>query len=483
MASNKELIIKVGILDDFSKKFEDISKVIKSSSLTNFGSSMKSFGEGMTKKVTLPLLAIAGLSLKASTELDHLTLSIDKFTNSAEETEKVLKEIEGLNLTKVFKINEVREFSSRLLGLGVNLKDLPKTLQVLGQTAVGANIPLEKMYQLYSDVIAKGKLTAEGLALFGKAGVPLRETMAKMFGKSTEDFTNMAIKPETVFKTELLDEALRRMTEKGGRFFGVIEKRSNKAAAVFSQLLNSITRIFENIGKVLEKFIEKYGPTIVETLTKFADAISDFANKHPAITNFTVVLLGMAAAIGPLAFAIGTLVTSLSSLMVLLGAFNIVSITSISIALGGMATSIGMVALAVGKLVAAFGAGYAIGEGMNWLDKKIGQLFGNSEGFMSRGIQSTMSGVSKFFGGQGLMSDREIEDASNQKYNEQLRLKKANIPIPAMEKNKSDINIKISAPEWLQSNITGVKSNGKGANVNFMTESYLGPSFDLPGVR
>lgn len=478
MASDKELIIKIGILDEFSKKFENISKGIKGSSLTKMGGQLKETGSWMTTRITAPFALIAGLSLKAASRVEELTDAVELFTKSTEETEKVLKDIEGLSLNKIFKAEEIEGVAQKLLRAGVSTKDLAKNMEMLGNISVGSKMPLEELSSMYATTMHRGKLSERALIMMGRAGIPVADTIAKMANTSKEAITKLAQKGS--LGASILDEAFKNLTENNGRYFGQIEKNAKDLDSIYIQLLNSLNNVFKSIGDVIKGLVKEIGPTVIEALNKFAIWIKTFASENPMITKIIVALAALTAIIGPLIFALGALVSSLSGLFVLLAAFNIVSVTSMTTAFSGMAMSIGAVALAVGKLMAAFGAGYAIGEGINWLDEKIGKLLGSSEGFMSKGIQSSMSGISKLFGGTGIMSDEEAFKQAEQ----QFKLKKATLAIPPKgEKGKSDINIKISAPEWLQSNVTGIRSNGKGDNVNFMTESYLGPSFDLPGVR
>jgi hypothetical protein len=193
-------------------------------------------------------------------------------------------------------------------------------------------------------------------------------------------------------------------------------------------------------------------------MEKIAKAIKKFTTEYPMLTKIVVIIGAITAALGPLLMALAPLILALTTLSVLIKSglgFSILArlVNPIFLVTGGIIA----LTVALDKLFPKlqilenmrFGAsalGKRIGEGWDWVANKLG------------------------FGEEKAMP------ALNQ-----------SIPTPLLTsatKGQTDVNIKLSMPEWMQSNITGINKKGKDkTNVNIFSESYLGPSFNIPGVK
>src|SRR5690242_6734241 len=100
---------------------------------------------------------------------------------SAEEAEKLLRNLANFAKATPFQLTELEDASKRLLAFGTAADDLIPTLTMLGNIAAG--VGTDKMPQLvraFGQIQAKGFLMGQELLQLTETGIPIIEELAKV---------------------------------------------------------------------------------------------------------------------------------------------------------------------------------------------------------------------------------------------------------------------------------------------------------------
>jgi hypothetical protein len=366
------------------------------------------------------------------------------------------------------------------------------------------------------------------MVIMGKSGIPVAETLAKMANTTKTAIMEMAKKG--VLGANILNEVFAELTSKGGLYNDQINKNIKDLDAIYIQLYNSLHTIFKNIGAIIGSVVKVIGPPLIEKLNKFGKWIKLFSETYPTLTKIAVIIAIITAVLGPLAIAISSLLVPLSALMIILKSGMLgAGLPRILLLLLSFSGPIGII-LALAAAIIALGlaidallpklklfdkfkefskefskgfpkfrnevyknfGGEALKEGMTEIGERF--LYGKRAAADKRRLRNqspmiyplTSLGTSK----QGMLGTDTWSGGTRGfgEFGEEINKSPMVYPLPksmpSMGKGQTDINIKVTLPNGMQGTVTDIKNKGNGANVDFMQESYLGPSFNrIPGVR
>ena len=179
----------------------------------------------------------------------------------------------------------------------------------------------------------------DDLKQFSEAGVPLLDELAKAFGKSTLEITEMKEQGEITFS--MVEKALINMTSKGGQFYKMMDRGNDTVLGQFDEFGDVITRTMMALGKPFESVIKNttkkaitYFRNLKETIEENEDAIREWVeNAIENISEFLSNLKNFASFVidifsNKIVQAIGLTVLAIKSLnpalMLLVGAFNMI---------------------------------------------------------------------------------------------------------------------------------------------------------------
>ncbi len=278
------------------------------------GDKLKSLGSSMSLKVTAPLLAIGGFALKSSAALETLETSFESMLGSADKARVIVKELVDFTAKTPFQLEGVGKAGKQLLAFGVAEKDILPTLQVLGDIAAGANVPLTEMSAIFGKVKAKGKAYTEELLQMSDRGIPIIDILAKRFGVTKQAVFDAASSGKISFK--IIQDAMQEMTQKGGIFFKQMDRQSATLAGIFSTLKDNINLAMAEVGDTLVETLDlkqllKDLITGIQSATK---AFAEFAKNNPRLVKFGLIITGIVIVLGPLIGFIGLMVAGFAFL-------------------------------------------------------------------------------------------------------------------------------------------------------------------------
>lgn len=363
MATIGEMLVRVG-LD--TKQFNDNIKGIKAG-IDSLASGFTTAGLALSAAVTAPIVALATASLDAAAKMESLQLGLTAVTGSAAETNEQMKRLVELAKLPGLGLQEVVSASINLQAAGIAAKDAERYISAFGNAlaSVGkGRADLEAVFVQLTQMSAKTKVLAADLkpiiervpqvaaALRKAFGTTDSESISKILDKlgwTTQDFINFLV-------TEL--ERIPKVT-------GGLQNS-------FENLRDKMFQAFAEIGRVLTPTVEQLIPKLERLLDATVDAARAFSQLPQPIQQSVIVAASLAAALGPLLFALGSIVGTVDK------------VAPLFISLGGAVKGVGLAAAGASAAMVAIAAVLAL-PGLDRLTeswRRFGEEVGGVSGYL-----------------------------------------------------------------------------------------------------
>ena len=213
-----------------------------------------SFG-GLSKS----LLALAGIGggaalitgiFGSAAELESQTRSLEVLTGSAEKTKQIVAEIKAFGAATPFQVSELIDVTKQLKAFGIETESLVDTTKRLGDVSGATGADLEGIATAFGQISAKGKFAQEENLQLLERGVDLTTELKEMYGLSGDELAKAMSKGQISF--EAANQALIRLTNEGGQYFGGAIAQADTLNGKLSTLQDAFVTLGQNIGKVLE---------------------------------------------------------------------------------------------------------------------------------------------------------------------------------------------------------------------------------------
>lgn len=296
---------------------ENTARSVGKSLTKNLGGAVSSVASSATQLTTGLAILGAGFALLGKSALNQTSdfqqarIAFDTMLGSAEAGQKMMAELSEFAKKTPFNLPQVVQGAKSLLAYGIEAKKIVPTFNALGNIASG--VGRDKLPQLtlaFGQVMTAGKLTGMELRQFTEAGVPLLAELAKQSGKSAaqikEDMENgMAPSFEEV------EKAIFAMTERGGRFYNLMQNQSMTFAGRMSNIMDSVNETIRGVLGVDVQGNIKAG-SIFDRVTQAAEKLMIWLeqNKDKIINYVNQVFTFIEQNGTPIAIFVGTILTA-----------------------------------------------------------------------------------------------------------------------------------------------------------------------------
>ncbi len=285
-------------------------------------------GAGVFELIALGAFEAGKAIIQVASDLQTARVGLEAFTGSQEAANKLLKEIQGLDLRSVFDFRSLLTASQRLLAFNFTAEETMKTLEAISAAGRALGYDSQKLNDLVSafgQIKAAGRVTGEEIRQLRNAGVPALDFLAKGFAMSTREI-DKAVRDGLV----PADAAIRVLTR------GVQERFGGNAVSqlsTFRQALSNLQSGFQKFGDAIAKDLLPYGIKFAEWGTEQLPKVAaSLKENQQAILSF--------------AQAIGVLGAAYASAK--LGALALEAAAGLRVFLGTLAANPVLVAAAVG---------------------------------------------------------------------------------------------------------------------------------------
>lgn len=304
-------ILKVNIVGDSSKLKKSLKTA--SQSLQTFGEKAKSLGASLSTRLTLPLGIAGGAAIKMASDLEESLNKVDvAFKSSSGEVREFGKTtLESFGIAQGTALDMAAMFGDMSTSMGLTTSEAANMSTSLvglaGDLASFKNINIEEVTTALA-----GVFTGETESL-KRLGVVMTETNLKQFAlsqgiqKNIKDFT----------QSEKVQLRFQYVMQKTSNAHGDFARTSGGAANQMRIFQESLKELGASIGAVIL-------PAFTKIVKHANNILKAFKNLDPTTKTLIVIFGGVAAALPPLIFAIGSLTTAFAALNVTTGGIIIV---------------------------------------------------------------------------------------------------------------------------------------------------------------
>lgn len=289
-----------------TSKFEKAAAGV-SGKLKNVGSSMQSIGTKMSAFVTLPIVAGATVAIKSASDLNETINKVDvAFKKDAQTVKDWSKTtIKSFGIAGSTAMEAASLFGDMGTSMGLSTKEASK----MSMSLTGL---------------------AGDLASFKNIGIDQAQTaLAAIFTGETESLKRLGIvmtqtNLERFAASKGIEKNIKDMTEAEKvqlRYAYVMEKTKN-AQGDFARTSEGTANQMRMFGEQMKELGEQFGlillPYVNKAIGFLSDLVKKFQDLSPNAKKFILIILGIAAVIGPLLLILGTLISSVGTIITLL---------------------------------------------------------------------------------------------------------------------------------------------------------------------
>ena len=251
------------------------------------------FGVEGVRRFMSSLVSVTG-------EFEVQKMALTSMLQDADKAEEIFTELRQNALNSPYTFQDLSKYAKQLTAFNIDADQLVETENRLADVAAGLGVDMGRIILAYGQVKAAGVLKGTELRQFTEAGVPLLQSLAEQIteteGKAislSEVFQRIS-KKEIPF--EMVEEAFRRMTSEGGKFYNMQEVLVNTLQGKIGKLRDVWQQALYDIGTANDSWL-KGGVDLLTVFVANLDKVG-FAIK-PLIVGFGAY----AAALGLVAIA------------------------------------------------------------------------------------------------------------------------------------------------------------------------------------
>lgn len=236
---------------------------------------------------------LAGSIFNTRSQFQQLEISFNTMLGSADKSKQLMDELIQTAAHTPFDMSSITGGAKQLLAYGTEAKDVNKTLVQLGDIASGLNIPLGDLVYLYGTTVSQGRMFTMDLRQFMGRGVPLAEELGKILHQNTTEVQESVSNGKVT--SDIFKEAIANMTQAGGRFGGLMEQQSKTLEGQWSNIGDSISQMFNEIGKKSEGVFSSGLSIISAMVENWQEVIKTIGTAIVAVGSYRASLMAAAS--------------------------------------------------------------------------------------------------------------------------------------------------------------------------------------------
>lgn len=168
------------------------------------------------------------------------------------EANAMFEQIKAAAVKSPFQIKELVTYTKQLAAYKIKTDELFETTQRLADVSAGLGVGMERLVLAYGQIRATGYLRASEVRQLTEAGIPIVEELAKKMsqlrGETVSAAEVMGMISERAISFGMVKEVFDDMTSAGGMFYKMQEKQAETLAGQWSNLRDSISIMYDEIG-------------------------------------------------------------------------------------------------------------------------------------------------------------------------------------------------------------------------------------------
>lgn len=214
-----------------------------------------------------------------SARMEQTKIGFTTLMGGADAATKHLKDLQDFAKATPFEFEGLTTASRRLQNVGLEAEKVIPVLTDIGNAAAAAgasSAELDSITLAFSQIIAKGKLSAEEVNQLAERGIPVWRMLSEQLGKSKEEIIDMAEKGK--ISSQVFLDAFQKFSKMN--FGDAMEKQSHTFAGAMSSIKDSAlvaaAETFEPIFKKIGSFADDVQRSLSEQEAKAKGAGASF---------------------------------------------------------------------------------------------------------------------------------------------------------------------------------------------------------------
>ncbi len=280
-------------IDDSSatKSVDNIEGKVKSLQNTFIG-----VGSKLSLAVTAPITGLVAMGINYNKQMEQYQASLETMLGSTDKATKRIDEIKKFAAKTPFETADLMKAEQTMLAFGLSANKTQDYMQMLGDVSQGNKEKFSGLTLAFSQVQSTGRLMGQDLLQMINQGFNPLQIISEKTGRSMADLKKDMEKG--AISSEMVADAFKSATSKGGRFYKAMDKQSGTTAGKMSTMTDAFN---QSLGDLTTTLLPLF-TNIVSGLTKIFTLFSSL--NGPAKT-FILILLGLATIVGPLMTIVG----------------------------------------------------------------------------------------------------------------------------------------------------------------------------------
>lgn len=244
----------------------------KSSGLGGFIKSAFQFtvGMGMFDALKTGIKSAWDASIGFNSQMEQSEAAFTTLLGNAKNAKQMLSELNSMASSTPFELTDLTKASQTLLSFGIDSKNVMGDLKMLGDVSMGNKEKFNALTLAFSQIQSTGKLTGQDLLQLINAGFNPLQIISKQTGESMAELKDKMSKG--AISADMVTAAFQSATEKGGLFYGAMDKQSKTFEGQMSTLSDNVK---STLGSVLKPEFENLSnvilPKAINMVSKFAE--------------------------------------------------------------------------------------------------------------------------------------------------------------------------------------------------------------------
>lgn len=208
--------------------------------------------------------------------------------------DKIFEDLYRFSSDSTYRFSELAKYAKQLSAFNIDKGSLLETTKMLGDVASGVGVSMDRLILAYGHVKSSGFLRGIQLRSFSQNGVPILDELAKMFSETEKRAVSLGEVFDRMTKREIpfemVEEAFRRMTSEGGKFYQMQEVLAKTLAGQINILKGRWENMLAAIGQA------NSGP-IKDVVTTVSNLIANYDQLGRKIAELIVVYGAYKAAV------------------------------------------------------------------------------------------------------------------------------------------------------------------------------------------
>ena len=200
--------------------------------------------------------------------------------------DKIFEDLYRFSSDSTYRFSELAKYAKQLAAFNIDKGSLLETTKMLGDVASGVGVSMDRLILAYGHVKSSGFLRGIQLRSFSQNGVPILEELAHMFTETEKRAVSLGEVFDRMMKREIpfemVEEAFKRMTSEGGKFYQMQEV----LAKTLSGQINILKGRWENM---LAAIGEANSGVLKDSVKWASNLISDYRNVGKLLTEMVSI--------------------------------------------------------------------------------------------------------------------------------------------------------------------------------------------------